>query len=117
MSAEASREFLDGIEAHVLQGEFRYDHVHTPGDVTLWDLFMTIHVAPPIKENIQSIDDARLLYRISCKGEPALTLPRHDPPEWIEEHIFLGYTTPREIIEACQLPANTSSSHFGRTVR
>ena len=101
MSAQASRAFLDEIEAHVLQPEFRYDHVHAAGDVTIWDLFTTIHVAPPIKENIQSIDDARLFYRISCKGEPALTLPRHDPPEWIEEHIFLGYTTPREIIEAC----------------
>ena len=100
MSAEASRAFLEEIEAHVLRPEFRYDHAHAPGDVTLWDLFMTIHVAPPIKENIQSIDDARLLYRISCKGEPTLTLPRRDSPEWIEEHIFLGYTTPREVIEA-----------------
>ena len=99
MSVAASRAFLDEIEAHVLQPEFRYDHVHAPGDVTIWDLFMTIHVAPPIKENIQSIDDARLFYRISCKGEPALTLPRRDPPEWIEEHIFLGYRTPREAIE------------------
>ena len=100
MSAEASRAFLEEIEAHVLQPEFRYDHAHAPGDVTLWDLFMTIHVAPPIKENIQSIDDARLLYRISCKGEPTLTLPRRDSPEWIEEHIFLGYTIPGEVIEA-----------------
>ena len=100
MSAEASRAFLEEIEAHVLQPEFRYDHAHAPGDVTLWNLFMTIHVAPPIKENIQSIDDARLLYRISCKGEPTLTLPRRDSPEWIEEHIFLGYTIPGEVIEA-----------------
>ena len=101
MSVAESRAFLDEIEAHVLQPEFRYDHVHAPGDVTIWDLFMTIHVAPPIKENIQSIDDARLFYRISCKGEPALTLPRSDPLDWIDEHIFLGYTTPRAVIEAC----------------
>ncbi|MDE0659653.1 MAG: TauD/TfdA family dioxygenase [Gammaproteobacteria bacterium] len=101
MSGAASRAFLDEIEAHVLQPEFRYDHAHAPGDVTIWDLFMTIHVAPPIKENIQSIDDARLLYRISCKGEPALKLPRCDSPAWIEKHIFMGYTTPREAIEAC----------------
>lgn len=100
MSAQASRAFLEEIEAHVLQPEFRYDHVHTPGDVTIWDLFMTIHVAAPILENIQSMDDARLLYRISCKGDPSLTLPRRDSPEWINEHIFLGYTTPREVIEA-----------------
>ena len=101
MSAETSRAFLEEIEAHVLQPEFRYDHAHTPGDVTLWDLFMTLHVAPPSKDNIQSLEDARLFYRISCKGEPALTLPRHDPPEWISEHIFLEYTTPEEVLEAC----------------
>ena len=100
MSAQASQALLEEVEAHVLQPEFRYDHAHTPGDVTLWDLFMTIHVSPPMKENIQSIDDARLFYRISCKGEPALTLPRHDPREWIKEHIFLEYTTPREVIQA-----------------
>ena len=101
MSPEATRAFLEEIEAHVLQPEFRYDHAHTPGDVTLWDLFMTLHVAPPSKDNIRSLDDARLFYRISCKGEPALTLPRHDPPEWVREHIFLEYTTPSEVIEAC----------------
>ncbi len=101
MSAAAARAFLDEVEAHVLQPEFRYDHAHTPGDVTIWDLFATIHVAPPIKENIQSIDDARLFYRISCKGEPALTLPRRDPRAWVEEHIFMGYATPREVTEAC----------------
>ena len=100
MSAEASRTFLEELEAHVLQPDFRYDHAHTPGDVTLWDLFMTLHVAPPSKDNIQSLDDARLLYRISCKGEPALTLPRNDTPEWVGEHIFLEYTTPREVVEA-----------------
>ncbi len=100
MSAQASRAFLEEVEAHVLQPEFRYDHAHTPGDVTLWDLFMTIHVSPPMKENIQSLDDTRLFYRISCKGEPALTLPRHDPPEWVGEHIFLEYTTPEEVIQA-----------------
>ena len=98
MSPEASRDFLEGIEAHVLQREFRYDHAHAPGDVTLWDLYMTIHIGPPMKENIQSIDDARLLYRISCKGEPALTLPRRDSRDWIDEHVFFGYTTPAEIV-------------------
>ena len=99
MSPGASRAFLEEIEAHVLQPEFRYDHAHAPGDVTLWDLFMTIHVGPPIKENVQSIDDARLFYRISCKGEPTLTLPRRDSSDWIDEHVFLGYTTPAEVVE------------------
>ena len=99
MTPEQSRVFLDKLELHVLQPEFRYDHPHTPGDVTLWDLFMTLHVQPPVKENVESLDDLRLIYRMSCKGEPSLTLPRRDPPEWLEENIYLGYRTPRDIIE------------------
>ena len=97
MSPEASRAFLDRLEAHVLQPQFRYDHPHAPGDVTLWDNYMTLHNSPPIKTNINSIDDARLLYRLSCKGEPALSLPRRDDPEWLKFHAG-GYTTPAEIM-------------------
>ena len=97
MTPEASRALLDQLEMHVLQPQFRYDHAHAPGDVTLWDNYMTLHTSPPIKSNITSIDDARLLYRLSCKGEPALTLPRSDPPEWLEAHITGSYTTPKEI--------------------
>lgn len=96
---EASRELLDDLEAHVLQKQFRYDHLHVPGDVTIWDNYMTLHNSPPLKSHINSIDDARLLYRLSCKGEPALVLPRNDAPEWLEEHIAGGYRTPAEIID------------------
>ena len=99
MSSEESRVFLDELEAHVLQLRFRYDHLHVPGDVTLWDNYMTLHNTPLAKRNIDSIDDARLLYRLSCKGEPALTLPRNDPPEWLAAHINAGYTTPPAIID------------------
>jgi alpha-ketoglutarate-dependent taurine dioxygenase len=98
MSMETSRAFLDQLEAHVLQSQFCYDHPHVPGDVTLWDNYMTLHNSPPLKSNINSLDDARLLYRLSCKGEPALSLPRHDAPEWLEAHIAGGYTTSPEII-------------------
>lgn len=100
MTAAASRAFLDELEAHVLQPQFRYDHLHRPGDVTLWDNYMTLHNTPLLKSNIDSLDDARLLYRLSCKGEPALTLPRNDPPEWLAAHITAGYATPAEIIAA-----------------
>ena len=82
-----------------MQPQFRYDHPHVPGDVTLWDNYMTLHNSPPIKSNITSLDDTRLLYRLSCKGEPTLTLPRNDAAEWLEEHIRGGYTTPLEMIE------------------
>ena len=100
MSREESRAFLDELEAHVLQARFRYDHLHVPGDVTLWDNYMTLHNTPLLKRNIDSIDDARLLYRLSCKGEPAPTLPRRDPPEWLAAHINAGYSTPATIIDA-----------------
>jgi len=99
LSVEESRVFLDKLEAHVLQPEFRYDHLHAPGDVTLWDNYMTLHNSPPIKANIKSLDDTRLLYRLSCKGESALSLPRCDAPEWLRAHIAGSYTTPSEIIE------------------
>ena len=98
MTDSESRNFLDQLESHVLQGQFRYDHLHQPGDITLWDNYMTLHNSPPSKTQIDSIDDARLLYRLSCKGEPALKLPRQDCPSWLESHIPGGYTTPAEII-------------------
>lgn len=99
MTMEASRVFLDQLEAHVLQPQFRYDHLHAAGDVTIWDNYMTLHNSPPCKSNIQSISDARLLYRLSCKGEPTLKLPRNDPSEWLQAHVTGGYVTPREILE------------------
>ena len=99
LSLEESRVLLDRLETHVLQPQFRYDHLHASGDVTLWDNYMTLHNSPPIKANINSSDDVRLLYRLSCKGEPALSLPRRDAPEWLQAHIAGGYTTPPEIID------------------
>jgi len=98
MTMAESRVFLDRLEAHVLQPQFRYDHLHVPGDVTLWDNYMTLHNSPPVKSNINLIDDARLLYRLSCKGEPTLSLPRKDDPEWLAAHVNGSYVTPREII-------------------
>ncbi len=99
MTMDESRVFLDRLESHVLKPEFRYDHLHAPGDVTLWDNYMTLHNSPPIKSNIDSLDDARLLYRLSCKGEPVQTLPRKDLADWLDAHISGGYTTPDEILD------------------
>ncbi len=99
MSMEESRVLLDRLETHVLRPEFRYHHQHRPGDVTIWNNYMTLHASPPIKTNISRIEDARLLYRLSSKGEPALSLPRRDDPAWLAANIAGGYSTPREIIE------------------
>ena len=99
MTMEQSRAFLDRLEAHVLQPQFRYDHAHTPGDATIWNNFMTLHNSPPMKVKITAIDDARLLYRLSCKGEPALSLPRQDNPDWLAAHVAAGYSTPQELLD------------------
>ena len=99
MSVPESREFLDELETHVLDAQFRYDHPHCPGDLTIWDNTMTLHNSPPMKVDIDDVGDARLLYRLSCKGEPALTLPRQDTTAWLQEHVPGGYRTPDAIIE------------------
>ena len=87
MDEDESRQFLDRLEAHCLQPRFRYDHLHTPGDVTIWSNFATLHTAPPSMVTVNDPADARLLYRISCKGEPCFRLPRGDADAWINEHI------------------------------
>ena len=98
LSEEGARALLDRLEAHVLQEEFRYDHLHVPGDVTIWDNYMTLHNSPPIKGGIASVDDARLLYRLSCKGAPAARLPRRDDPAWLAEHIPGAYASPADMV-------------------
>jgi len=97
LSDDASREFLDRLEAHVLKAKYRYDHVHTPGDVTMWSNFATLHNAPPAKSVINNPEDARLMYRISCKGEPSYVLPREDDQGWIEANIVPPYRSPGEV--------------------
>jgi len=94
MSEDESREFLDRLESHVLQDEFRHDQAHAPGDVTIWSNFSTLHVAPPYLRNVSDPVDARLMYRISCKGEPCAVLPRRDSDDWLSANIVPPYRTP-----------------------
>lgn len=102
MTPEESREILDGLEKHVLQPQFRYDHLHSPGDVTIWNNFMSLHTSPPIKIGVDKADDARLLYRLSCKGAPSTVLPRDDDASWIATHITAGYRSPESIVGAAR---------------
>ena len=94
MTPEESRHFLDELEEHCLAPEFRYDHVHRPGDVTMWSNFATLHVAPPTKKFVNHPDDARLMYRISCKGPVATELPRVDSDEWLRANVTPPYRSP-----------------------
>ena len=64
------------------------------------DLHATLHAIPPLKHNIDSIDDARLFYRLSCKGPPCLSLPRNDEEAWLQQHVYAGYTSPDSVISS-----------------
>ena len=99
LTDQETREFLDEIEAHILQPKYRYDHMHHAGDVTVWSNFATVHNAPPAKSIINSADDARLMYRISCKGEPSYQLPRPDSDAWLADNILPPYRTPSELLQ------------------
>lgn len=100
LSPEASRSFFDELEKHCLDPKYRYDHVHRQGDVTIWSNLATLHNAPPAKSVINSAADARLMYRISCKGEPSYALPRGDSEEWLESNITPRYESPTDYVVA-----------------
>lgn len=94
MDATETRHFLDRLEQHCLDPRFRYDHVHAPGDVTIWDNFATLHVAPPSKRPVNDPADARLMYRISCKGPTSPSLPRSDSDAWLTDNVKPPYRSP-----------------------
>ena len=100
LSPEESRLFFDDLEKHCLDPKYRYDHVHQQGDVTIWSNLATLHNAPPAKSVINSVEDARLMYRISCKGEPSYTLPRNDSEAWIESNITPPYRSPSAYVDS-----------------
>ena len=91
LTSDESRRFFDRLEEHCLAPEFRYDHPHEPGDVTIWSNFSTLHVAPPTKRPVNDPADARLMYRISCKGPISAALPRGDTDHWIDTNITPPY--------------------------
>ena len=53
MTSEEAGDLFDRLELQCLQPEFRYNHLHTPGDVTIWDNLMTLHAVPPIKSDVR----------------------------------------------------------------
>ncbi|MDG1876105.1 MAG: hypothetical protein P8I99_01670 [Acidimicrobiales bacterium] len=59
--------------------------------MTIWSNFSTLHVAPPTKRPVNDAADARLLYRISCKGPISESLPRADADDWIDANINPPY--------------------------
>lgn len=66
--------------------------------MTIWSNHATLHVAPPTKRVVNDPADARLLYRISCKGPVSHTVPRPDADDWVAEHIVPPYRTPADAL-------------------
>jgi len=57
-----------------------------------------MHAIPPMKRGITAEEDARLMYRLSCKGEPCLSLPQRDGQAWLDQHIYGGYSTDEALL-------------------
>ena len=62
---------LGSLKAHVLQEQHIYRHRYKAGDLVVWDTLQTMHAATPI-DFATSREDARLLWRISVRGRPAV---------------------------------------------
>ena len=68
---EAAEALIESLQAHVLQEQFIYRHPYRVGDLVIWDTLQTMHRATPI-DVVTSTADARLLWRISVRGVPAV---------------------------------------------
>ncbi len=62
---------LDALKEHALQERHIYRHKYSVGDLVVWDTLQTMHAATPI-DIAMSNGDARLLWRISVRGRPAV---------------------------------------------
>jgi taurine dioxygenase len=71
LSDEEGLALIESLKDHALQERFIYRHKYRVGDVAIWDTLATMHRATPI-DVACSDDDARLLWRISVRGKPAI---------------------------------------------
>jgi taurine dioxygenase len=70
MADDEAQDLLAELKRHVLKPEFRYDHKYELGDVAIWDTFATLHSAVPMPYADEDSPNARLLWRVSCRGVP-----------------------------------------------
>ncbi len=69
MTENESAHLLQSLKDHVLKPGYQFTHRHVTGDITLIDLFQTLHSAVPV-EFSTSQADARLLWRLGIKNSP-----------------------------------------------
>jgi taurine dioxygenase len=64
-------DLLQNLTAHALRPQYQYTHRHAVGDITIIDLFQTLHSAVPIDLTTGN-EDARLLWRLGIKNAPGI---------------------------------------------
>ena len=62
---------LEQLKDHVLQEKYIYRHKYRVGDIAIWDTFQTLHSGEMI-DVATGESDARLMWRISVRGKPAI---------------------------------------------
>lgn len=73
MDDQEASDFLFRLKEHCVRPEFVYAHKYAVGDLTIFDTLSTMHCATPIDVPVSTEDDiARLLWRISVRGLPAV---------------------------------------------
>lgn len=70
MDDTAAHALIERLKDHVLQEPFIYRHKYATGELVIWDTLQTMHSATPI-DVMNSPENARLLWRISVRGQPA----------------------------------------------
>lgn len=68
---EQADALIESLKTHVLQDAHIYRHRYEVGDLVIWDTLQTMHRATPI-DVVTSDATARLLWRISVRGVPAV---------------------------------------------
>jgi hypothetical protein len=88
-----------GWETVLEDSDMVYTHDYAVADLVMWDNLSVWHRGPA-QTMVASAEDpsARVLYRASVKGPPAITLPRRDGTDWLRQHISGSYATPLEDI-------------------
>lgn len=80
MAEDEAQDLLAQLKRHALKPEFRYDHKYEVGDLAIWDTFGTMHSAVPMAYASEGERNARLLWRISCRGVPVTVQRRRALP-------------------------------------
>ena len=62
---------LEQLKDHVLQEKYFFRHKYRVGDIAIWDTFQTLHSGEMI-DVATGESDARLMWRISVRGKPAI---------------------------------------------